>query len=465
MGKQVVVDGEGYRQNYIESLRSELVSMVESKLTPVALKYGYTTFKLEDKIKWRPIVLILGNYSSGKSTLINELLGMEIQKTGQAPTDDSFTVITYKPTPGSHEERDGMVLLNDPQFPFQHLKQHGQRFASHFRLKKVHAPLLENLAIIDTPGMLDSVAEKDRGYDYQQVVAELASIADLILILFDPHKAGTVRETYESLRQTLPRATYEDRIRFVLNRVDECANLNDLLRVYGTLCWNLSQMTGRKDIPHIYLTYSEENREKSQINASFLPLLKNQRDELKQAINNAPKSRLDHLATFIESHGERLRRLLQALNVYARDRRMLSAKLLAVGILQGLVFAFLSYWIFIESDAIASVSPVLPPVLSILVAITALVFWFVFIQNFWIQRFHKSRLANTSRLTRLENQESREIWEHIEPAVRSYLEDREGRFSLKVVKRDLRDLSRACERSSREARTALNELSEISIDQ
>ena len=34
-------------------------------------------------ISWKPIVLILGNYSSGKSTLINELLSQKIQSTGQ----------------------------------------------------------------------------------------------------------------------------------------------------------------------------------------------------------------------------------------------------------------------------------------------------------------------------------------------------------------------------------------------
>lgn len=456
--------GENYRQNYIESLRSELVSVVESKLSPVALKYGYTTFKLEDKIKWRPIVLILGNYSSGKSTLINELLGTDVQKTGQAPTDDSFTVITYKDRPGPFEERDGMVLLNDPQFPFQHLKQQGQRFASHFRLKRVHAPLLENLAIIDTPGMLDSITEKDRGYDYQQVVAELASIADLILILFDPHKAGTVRETYESLRQTLPKATFEDRLRFVLNRVDECANLNDLLRVYGTLCWNLSQMTGRKDIPHIYLTYSEENRQEAQEKVGFLPLLKNQRDELKTAIDNAPKHRLDNLASFIETHGERLKHLLQALQVYGSGRRFLSLKLLVAGIVQGLLLGVLSYWLFLESGAMDNLSPTLVPILGTVVAAAAMFFWFVFVRSFIIQRYHQSRLAHTEKLTRLEQQDRKESWEAIEPAVRSFLEDQHGRYSLKVVRRDLRELTKACEKSSREARTALNELSELSTD-
>ena len=51
------------------------------------------------------------------------------------------------------EEREGKVLLSDPQYPFEALKKHGQRFAAHFRLKKVNSPFLRHLAIIDTPGI------------------------------------------------------------------------------------------------------------------------------------------------------------------------------------------------------------------------------------------------------------------------------------------------------------------------
>ncbi len=235
-----------YRENYINTLHSELLEMVEKHLTPVAMRYGYSEVPLEATIKWRPMVLVLGNYSSGKSALINEFLGSDIQKTGQAPTDDSFTILTYDETadPGSPihviEERDGgFFILNDPSFPFESMKKHGQRFTSHFRLKKVNSPFLKELAIIDTPGMLDSVTERDRGYNYQDVIGDFAQIADLILVLFDPHKAGTIREVHTSLRETLPERTFEDRVLFVLNRIDECASLNDLLRVYGTLCWNL----------------------------------------------------------------------------------------------------------------------------------------------------------------------------------------------------------------------------------
>ena len=74
-----------YRDNYITALRTELLEMVSEQLTPVAMRYGYSEVPLETNIKWRPQVLVLGNYSSGKSTLINEFLGTTVQGTGQAP--------------------------------------------------------------------------------------------------------------------------------------------------------------------------------------------------------------------------------------------------------------------------------------------------------------------------------------------------------------------------------------------
>jgi hypothetical protein len=40
-----------------------------------------------------PLVFLLGNHSSGKSTFVNYLHGRKIQTTGVAPTDDAFTII------------------------------------------------------------------------------------------------------------------------------------------------------------------------------------------------------------------------------------------------------------------------------------------------------------------------------------------------------------------------------------
>ncbi len=463
-----------YRQNYINSLRTELVKMVSDYLSPAALHYGYSDVPLETNIKWRPLVLVLGNYSSGKSTLINEFLGADIQTTGQAPTDDSFTVITHDDSASTAEnvrvveERDGKFLLNDPEYPFETLRKHGQRFASHFRLKKVNAPFLETLAIIDTPGMLDSITERDRGYDYQEVIGELAQIADLVLVVFDPHKAGTVRESYISIRETLPTRTFEDRLLFVLNRIDECVSFADLLQVYGTLCWNLSQITGRKDIPPICLTYSPRAMlragKRSGGDMSFLSHLENQREELKRAILKAPRHRLDHLATFVETHGERLGHFLEALMNYRRKLRKFRWKHTFIGFLVSLLLGASATFGLMISGILGGMDQRMLIGVGGLSALTVFFLWSTLLMKRRAARFHSRVLRDLDKLTPLENQTRRDSWQAVKGFVYAYLEKTAGRFSLARIKKEFGSVKLVRDRGATEIREALNELAGLKDD-
>ncbi len=463
-----------YRDNYINALRTELLEMVSEQLTPVAMRYGYSEVPLETNIKWRPQVLVLGNYSSGKSTLINEFLGLEVQGTGQAPTDDSFTVITYDEgePDGSAirvtDQRDGKFLLNDPEYPFETLKKHGQRFASHFRLKKVNSPFLRNLAIIDTPGMLDSISERDRGYNYQDVIGDLAQIADLVLVLFDPHKAGTVREAHTSLRDTLPAKTFEDRVLYVLNRIDECASMTDLLRVYGTLCWNLSQITGRKDIPMIHLTYSAAAAEKSgrteDPQAAYLHYLDNQRDELKKALLQAPCHRLDNLASFVETHGERLCHFLEGMISYRKKARMFRVKSFFSGLGLSLVAGAGGWLGLMGLPAFAGLDPMLQITGAGLLSVILLMLWLVLMQKYLYSRFLRKWLRLLDQLTPLPNQTRRDSWAAIRDLLHVNLKNTNGRYSLTQVLGEHAMVRQIHDRGSREIREALKELAGVLPD-
>lgn len=468
-----------YRENYYNSLQAELVEMVAGHLTPVAQRYGYSEAPLEANIKWRPQVLLLGNYSSGKSTFINELLQAHIQSSGQAPTDDSFTVITYDDSEPENipvqvtEERDGKSLINDPEYPFESLGKHGERFASHFRLKKVNSPFLKHLAVIDTPGMHDSVSERDRGYNYQEVVGSLAQMADLILILFDPHKAGTVRELHTSIKETLPGRTFEDRLLFVLNRIDECGSLNDLLRVYGTLCWNLSHMTGRKDIPIIYLSYSPHAGNSQQKEGGYLRYLDNQREELKKAISNAPLHHLDHLATFIETHGQRLSHFLEGLIGYRTKFRKFRVKNTLIGFFVSLLFGAGAFLAMLTENLPAQIGQSIQAAFKIedavqqslvaggAISLLVMILWMVVVQRLFAKPFHRNLLKNIDDLTPLENQNRRDNWENVRELTHSYLEKTGGRFSLGQVKREYANLTRICKKGSKEVWEALNEFLSI----
>ncbi len=454
---------DSYRENYMESLRTELVALVERQLSPVALRYGYSEVPLESNIKWRPQVLVLGNYSSGKSTLINELVGAEIQATGQAPTDDSFTVITHADDDSGGpvrltEERDGQTLVSDGQYPFAALRRHGQRFTAHFRMKKVNSPFLKHLAIIDTPGMLDSIAERDRGYNYQDVIGDLAGIADLVLVLFDPHKAGTVREAYASLRETLPAKTFEDRVVFVLNRIDECQNLNDLLRVYGTLCWNLSQMLGRKDIPPIRMTYTPGAAPAGL--PDYLRFLDNQREDLKRQIASAPKYRLDHLVTYVETHGERLGHFLEALLSYHRRRRAHRFKSWAVGALAGLVAGGIAALAISGMHALGG-DPNMVAAVGIGTALGIVALWIAVVTPALGRALHGRLLKDLDGLTELKSQSRRDSWQSVRELTLNHLQKTGGKVAAGEVKAELAQVRKASDKASREMRQALNELTTV----
>lgn len=428
----------------LDERRQALNDLIKSRLKPIAERYGFGDGPLDAAVRWRPLVLILGNYSSGKSTFINELIGAAVQATGQAPTDDAFTIITHSSEAsslgpiGTQREREGNSVLADPELPFTALKRHGSRLAAHLRLKEVNSPFLASLALIDTPGMLDSGVEAGRGYDYQAVIGDLASLADLILVLFDPHKAGTIREAYASLKTTLPAAVAEDRVVFVLNRVDECDNLSDLLRVFGTLCWNLSQMLARKDMPPIRLSFADRQSSPQKLLPEHLKLLINERSDLKTLVANAPRFRLDHLAAHAEQSAERLEVVVATLLKVGR----LARKFWWCWQIWGIVLSSitgLAVWYaantgvwFQDQNFNASIGG--------LAGLASLAVWSLGVGPV-VAKLRKSRsLTNLETMVTLENDAGVETWKHVKPTVIRYLKAAKARPRLRDLGRDQADL-------------------------
>ncbi|EQC25668.1 hypothetical protein SDRG_16454 [Saprolegnia diclina VS20] len=207
-----------------------------------------------------PMVLVLGNHSSGKSTFINHMLGQDVQKTGRAPTDCTFTVIAG----GKRAERlDGYALSRNNKFGFQDIKGlFGADFVSQVELKMLEkCDLLDEtgMMIIDSPGMIDPPgtsadrSDMDRGYDFKRVVRWFAERADIVLLMFDPDKPGTTFETLDVLTSSLQHVN--SKVRLILNKVDDFKSVHDFARAYGALCWNLSKVIPRKDMPFIYSMY------------------------------------------------------------------------------------------------------------------------------------------------------------------------------------------------------------------
>ncbi len=412
-----------------KDLKAKIEKILPKKLSGVFECYGFNMEELLTPLKWKPIVLIIGNYSSGKSTFINEFIEKDIQRTGQAPTDDSFTIITAPSEEESPGDILGSTLVADETLPFGSLRRFGEKLLSHLVMKKIQCEKLKDIAIIDTPGMLDSVTEQDRGYDFLGVIGELARLADLIVLMFDPHKAGTIKETYKALRTTLPASSDEDRVLFVMNRIDECENVEDLVRAYGTLCWNLSQMTGRKDIPRIYLTYAK-------IPGKAIPkefeVWEKERQELKKAILGAPRMRLFHMIQEVDKAARELALVIKAMKRFKElFLKRMKAFLRSLGITGILAFLLGDLAMnlltgypsepFILSLATGTLSfnNFLWPLIWLLLVVAG---GSVYFQKFTFPRFVKYCTTNLDSLVKLDSAYERDLWQRVRSKVLDLLE-------------------------------------------
>ena len=156
-----------------------------------------------------PLVLLLGNHSSGKSAFINHVLGRRVQESGVAPTDDGFTIIG----PGTEDsDRAGPALIGEPDLGFSALKNFGPTLVHKTQLKIRKNTKVKDFMIVDSPGMIDSPVKvnandeeriMDRGYDFESVCRWYGERADVILLFFDPDKPGTTGETLRVLTNAL----------------------------------------------------------------------------------------------------------------------------------------------------------------------------------------------------------------------------------------------------------------------
>jgi ribosome biogenesis GTPase A len=274
-----------------------------------------------------PMVVMLGNHSSGKSTLINSLLKMEEQTTGVAPVDDGFTIIMR----GDHDStEDGPTAVANQRYGLGQLKPLGSVFVNRLKVKTRRLPedslLPENMMIVDSPGMIDApsgyqnntnateadakfalsipASVRHRGYDFLAATKWFAQRADVILLMFDPNNPGTTSETLSVLTQSL--AGQEHKFLIVFNKIDMFDKVVDFARAYATLCWNLSKVIPLKDIPHIYTTYTPTGRNTLDTAAVPEAELNQTRKLVREEILRAPSRRLDNLLTETEEAARRV---------------------------------------------------------------------------------------------------------------------------------------------------------------
>lgn len=281
----------------------ERARAVYDRFEPIARRFSFERPPTQAEMAGPPLVLFLGNHSSGKSTFVNFLLGEALQKTGLAPTDDAFTIIAHG---AAREEKDGATVIANAALPYADLERFGPGLRTALRMKTAPAPVLEALSLVDSPGMIDTVSERgERGYDFAGAVRWFAVRADVVVFMFDPDKPGTTGETLGMLRSALE--GLDHKLLIVLNKVDRFRDIHDFARTYGALCWNLSKVLARKDLPHVYNIYvPAPDRDEAGAGGLDLEAFDRARDEVVAEIRRAPSRRVDNIVSGLYEYARRL---------------------------------------------------------------------------------------------------------------------------------------------------------------
>jgi len=232
----------------------KLKEIYSKAVLPVEKRFQYdyfyeSPFLSDVEFDAKPQVMLVGQYSVGKTSFIRYLLGRDFpgQRIGPEPTTDRFTVLLNGP-----EERTipGNALSVHPDLPFRGLERFGVSFLSRFEGSQMPSSVLKSISLVDTPGILSGEKQRmNRGYDFTKVICWFAERADLIILLFDAHKldiSDELKGAIDALKG------HEDKIRCILNKADQI-DRQQLMRVYGALLWSLGKTMTSPEVARVYV--------------------------------------------------------------------------------------------------------------------------------------------------------------------------------------------------------------------
>ena len=272
-------------------------------LDPEDESYAFT-------ISWWPMIAVLGTFSAGKSTFVNEYLDRDVQRSGSQAVDDRFTVISYG-AGDQVKELPGLALDGDPRFPFyrvsheiDRLNDGAGRTVDHFlAMKTVPSERLKGRILIDSPGF---DADEQRA-TILQLTDHIIDLSDLVLVFFDARhpEPGAMRDTLEHLVNRVAERSDFTKLVFVLNIIDTTwreDNLEEVVSAWQRAVVREGNTTGR-----FYRTYNERaavDIPDAEVRARYQEKAKKDREEIYAKMSEITSSRSYRIVGTLQAMAE-----------------------------------------------------------------------------------------------------------------------------------------------------------------
>jgi len=217
---------------------------------------------LASRISWWPLISVLGTFSSGKSTFINDYVGEKLQNTGNQAVDDKFTVICHRSSGlASNRTLPGSALDADPRFPFFRIsheiekvaKGEGKRIESYLQLRTTSKDRIKSKILIDSPGF----DADDQRRSTLRITDHIIDLSDLVLVFFDARhpEPGAMQDTLEHLVAKTIARTDASKFFYVLNQIDTAAKEDNPEEIVGA--WQRSVAQAGLGAGQFFTIYNE----------------------------------------------------------------------------------------------------------------------------------------------------------------------------------------------------------------
>ena len=200
---------------------------------------GFTDYLLElEELKgglesYRPVIGVMGEFSAGKSSFINSLLGEEVLPVGFTPTTHHFIKLEYGKEPVL------IVKGEEGEVDWSRVEKVEE---GEWLTLRYPAPILEKVSIVDTPGSNDPTFKREGE------LVELIEKVDLAIFIFNSTQA--LKESERLFLSQLISKKDRDKFLFLLNWIDGVSNPRELKREVASqlvqlMGWREEDIRGR----------------------------------------------------------------------------------------------------------------------------------------------------------------------------------------------------------------------------